>query len=102
MAIPDLALWPFALLMAVVTAFLIRWAAEARAVPRAAVTVFLLVMMAAMLAGAAIYFAAPSKTSLIEGLWASAAVMSISVFPLFAVLLRYAARLSPGADPPPF
>ena len=99
MPLPPLALWPFALLMAVATAYLIRWAADARAVPRAAVTVFLLVMMAAMLGGAAIYFVAPSRTSLVEGLWASAAVMSISVFPLFAVLLRHAARVVPGAPP---
>ncbi|HXQ48996.1 MAG TPA: hypothetical protein VN842_04375 [Thermoplasmata archaeon] len=101
MSIPDAALWPFALLMAVVTAYLIRWAAEATALPRAAVTVFLFVMMAAMLGGAAIYFAAPSRTSLIAGLWASAAVMSISVFPLFAVLLRYAARARAAGGPPP-
>jgi polyferredoxin len=102
MALPPFALWPFALLMAVVTAYLIRWAADARAVPRAAVTVFLLVMMAAMLGGAAIYFIAPSRTSLVEGLWVSAAVMSISVFPLFAILLRHAARLVPGASAPEF
>ena len=96
MAIPDAFLWPFALLMAVTTAYLIRWAADARAVPRAAITVFLLVMMAAMLGGAAIYFAAPSRTSAVAGLWVAAAVMSVSVFPLFAVLIRHAARVTAG------
>ncbi len=101
MAIPELILWPFALVMAVTTSYLIRWAAEARAVPRAAITVFLLVMMAAMLAGAAIYFAAPGRTSLVTGLWIAAAVMSISVFPLFWVLLRDAARTNAGGTTPP-
>ncbi|MCI4354758.1 MAG: hypothetical protein L3K06_05270, partial [Thermoplasmata archaeon] len=101
MPIPDAFLWPFAILMAVTTAYLIRWAADARAVPRAAITVFLLVMMAAMLGGASIYFAAPSRSSAITGLWVAAAVMSVSVFPLFTVLIRHAARVTAGGVSPP-
>jgi polyferredoxin len=100
MAVPDAALWPFALAMAVITAYLIRWAAESKGVPRAAVTVFLLLMMAAMLGGAALYFAAPSRTTLTEGLWLAAAIMSVSVFPLFAVLLRDARHAADGSLTP--
>ncbi len=70
--------------MAATTAVLVKWGAEARTPLRASVVVFLLLMMVAMVAGAAVYFAHPSSTSLVAGFWAASALMSVSVLVVFA------------------
>ncbi|MCI4345891.1 MAG: hypothetical protein L3K07_03965 [Thermoplasmata archaeon] len=86
----EFVLWPLALAMAAATAGLVKWAAEARSRVGAGVVLFLLLMMSAMLLGAAVYAAAPSARSAVLGLWLAAALMSASVFPLFLLILRSA------------
>ncbi|MGC2034632.1 MAG: hypothetical protein WA761_04195 [Thermoplasmata archaeon] len=83
--IPELA--GIAALMAIVIARLVKWSAEARNRTQAAVDLFLLGMMAAMFLGAAIYFQAPGPGTLVEGLWVSGALMSVSVSPVFLIIL---------------
>jgi len=83
-----LALAPIAAGMAAATAYLIKWAAEARTPLRAATVTFLLVMMVAMVGGAALYFADPGTASLVDGLWVASAVMSVSVVGVFLAFLR--------------
>ncbi|HTP55695.1 MAG TPA: hypothetical protein VML53_03385 [Thermoplasmata archaeon] len=87
---PALVLWPVAVAMSAIIAALVRWTAETRTVVAASIAVFLLVMMAAMFVGTEIYFAAPDPRSLVLGLWVAAAIMSASVFPVFALILREA------------
>jgi hypothetical protein len=83
--------------MALVTAFLIKWAAEARTPLRGATVVFLLMMMVGMLLGAAVYYLHPSGTSLVEGFWVASALMSISVVTVFLTFLEEARlRLTGG------
>jgi len=89
---PGVVLWPVAVAMAAIVAALVRWSASARTHVAAAVVVFLLGMMAAMLAAVAIYFTAPSADSLVVGIWVAAALMALSVFPVFALFLREAQR----------
>ena len=94
------ALWVVALLMSTATAFLVRWASHARTALPAAVALFLLGMMAAMFGGAVLYFAHPSSTSLVEGLWVASLAMSLSVVPLFLLFVRDAqARLAQRTPP---
>ena len=89
---------PVAGLMALIVAALVRWSAGTRTVVAAAVALFLLGMMAAMFVGTLIYFAAPGRSSLVIGLWVAAALMAVSVFPVFALILREArAHLDRGA-----
>jgi polyferredoxin len=98
----DLILWPLALSMATATAGLVKWAADARSRIAAGVVLFLLVMMSAMLLGAAVYASAPSAHSAVLGLWIAAALMSASVFPLFLLILRSvqpASAASAGTPP---
>ena len=57
-----------------------------------------MIMMAAMLAGALIYLRSPGPGSLVEALWISGALMSISVFPLFVAFLREAQRQLDAGD----
>lgn len=83
-------LWPIALLMALLVAALVRWSAETRTVVAASVVVFLLVMMVAMFVGTAIYFTWPGPRSLVLGLWTAAALMAVSVFPVFLLIYREA------------
>jgi polyferredoxin len=100
MVVPVLFLVPFAAAMAAVTAGLIAWSADATHPLRAAVFAFLLAMMAAMLAGAVVYFQDPGAPSLLLALWLSGGLMSVSVFPLFAVFVREARRAAvPRAEP---
>jgi polyferredoxin len=104
MVAPLVVLWPIAGAMALVTAFLIRWAAEARTPLRAATVVFLLLMMVAMLAGAALYYLHPSGTSLVEGFWLASALMSVSVVTVFVTFLeevRLRIAGGEGYTPPP-
>ena len=90
-------LWVIAGGMALVTAFLIKWAAEARTPLRAATVVFLLMMMVGMLAGAGIYYLRPNATSLVEGFWVASALMSVSVVTVFLTFLDEARlRLAGG------
>ncbi len=73
--------------MAVTTAVLIKWAASARTPLRQGTVVFLLLMMAGMLAGALAYALRPGTTSAVAGLWIASAVMSASVAVIFAAFL---------------
>jgi polyferredoxin len=92
---------PLAAAMATATAYLIKWAAEARTPLRAATVAFLLVMMVAMVGGAALYFAQPSTASLVDGLWLASAVMSVSVVGVFlAFLQEVQGRAREGRDTP--
>ncbi|MGP8078007.1 MAG: hypothetical protein ACLQC7_07085 [Thermoplasmata archaeon] len=92
-------LWPVAVLMAVTIAALVRWSTDARTVVVASVVVFLFVMMVAMFVATAIYFSWPGTRSLVLGLWIAAALMAVSVFPLFALILREAHdHVARGAD----
>ncbi|MGI0071267.1 MAG: hypothetical protein ACRECT_04255 [Thermoplasmata archaeon] len=94
----GLLLWPIAAGMAVVTAALLKWAADARTPLRAATVLFLLIMMVAMIGGAAIYYLHPGATSLVEGFWVASAVMSVSVVAVFYAFLEEARlRLAVGA-----
>ncbi len=86
---------PLAALMALATAGLLKWAADARGPLRAGTVVFLLMMMVGMLGGAAIYFAHPSATALVEGFWVASALMSVSVVTVFLAFLQEA-RSSPA------
>jgi polyferredoxin len=94
----EFILWPLALSMAAATGGLIKWAADARSRVAAGVVLFLLVMMSAMLLGAAVYASAPSAHTAVLGLWLAAALMSASVFPLFLLLLR-SVPSGPAAEP---
>jgi polyferredoxin len=76
-----------ATVMVVATAWLIRWAADARSSLRASAVLFLLIMMTSMLVGLAIYYLAPSTTSLVEGFWVASALMSVSVLTVFVAFL---------------
>ncbi len=90
-----------AALMAYTTAVLIRWAASARTASYAAAILFLFAMMAAMFAGALIYYLHPGPVSLAEGFWFAAILMSAFVFPLIYVLTREVRlRTATGAVPP--
>lgn len=104
MLVSLLVLWTIALAMAVVTAYLLRWAAEARSRVGAAVVLFLLGMMSAMLLGAGAYLLEPSRSGLVVALWLTTALMSLSVFPVFYVLIRNlpTADGSPRAPPAPW
>jgi polyferredoxin len=84
----DAILAGIAALMAYATAVLIKWASEAKTPVHASVVTFLLAMMVAMFAGALVYFVAPSRSSIIEGLWLGSALMSISVIPFFLTYLN--------------
>ncbi len=89
--------------MAGATAYLIRWASEARTPLTASTVVFLLLMMVAMVGGAAVYYAHPSSASLVEGFWVASAVMSVSVVQVFLGFLeevRQRSRRDPAAAPP--
>ncbi len=81
------ALVPLASLMALATAGLVKWAADARSGQRAAVVVFLLVMMAEMFGAALVYFVEPGPAGLVAALWVGGGLMSLSVFPLVFAFL---------------
>ncbi len=84
--------------MAAITAYLVRWAAEARTVSAGAVVLFLIGMMIAMLAGALLYYRSPGRTGLVDGLWLASGVMSLSVFPVVTIFLKETtARVRAGA-----
>ncbi|EQD63508.1 ferredoxin, partial [mine drainage metagenome] len=94
-----------AALMAATTAALVRWAAGARTASYAAAILFLLAMMAAMFAGALVYYLSPGPVSLAEGFWLAAILMSVFVFPLLYVLtreLRLRATTGPSRPAAPF
>jgi polyferredoxin len=87
MLLDDAILAAFAAGMAVTTAILIKWAASARTPLRQGTVVFLLLMMAGMLAGALTYALSPGTTGAVAGLWIASAVMSASVAVVFAAFL---------------
>ncbi|MCI4326310.1 MAG: hypothetical protein L3K16_01545 [Thermoplasmata archaeon] len=95
-------LWPVAAGMAAIIAWLVRWSGSARTVVGAAFVLFLLAMMVAMFLGALVYVAWPASNSLVLGLWAAGATMSVSVFPVTALALRDARdQLDPTEPHPP-
>jgi len=96
----DLVLAPLAAGMAVATAYLIAWAAEARTPLRASTVVFLLLMMVAMVAGAAVYYASPSTPALIEGFWVASGLMSVSAIVVFLGFLAEIRPRAPGSEAP--
>ena len=83
----DAILIPLAALMALVTAGLVKWAADAKSRPRAAVVVFLLMMMVEMFGAALVYFVQPGPAGLVTALWVGGGLMSLSVFPLVFAFL---------------
>jgi polyferredoxin len=85
--------------MAASTAVFVRWAAECRSGLRAAVVVFLLLMMTGMLGGALLYEMAPSRESAVAGLWFASAVMSASVALVFVAFVRTARATLAGEVP---
>jgi len=89
--------------MAGTTAFLIKWAATARTPLRQGTVVFLLLMMAGMLAGAFAYALRPGTEAAVAGLWIASAVMSASVVIVFLAFLEETRRplRSPEASPRP-
>ena len=89
-----------AALMAVFTAYLIRWAVETTAPLQAAGVVFLLLMMAAMLGGAVLYYQHPGTAGLVEGLWLAAGIMSLGAFIPFLAFLRLARAQLPSGEAP--
>jgi polyferredoxin len=95
----ELILAILATLMAVFTAWVIRWAVEAKVPLHAAGVVFLLLMMAAMFGGAVVYYLHPGTTGLVEGLWLAAGLMSLGAFVPFFAFIR-TAQGSLDADPP--
>jgi polyferredoxin len=95
----DLILTVLAALMAVFTALVIRWAVEAKFPLHAAVIVFLLLMMAAMFAGAIVYYLHPGISGLVEGLWLAAGLMSVAAFIPFLAFLR-TAQAQPISETP--
>jgi polyferredoxin len=82
-----------------VTAGLVKWASTARSALRAATVLFLLLMMAGMLVGAAIYFARPGPTSLVEGFWVASGIMSVSVVAVFLAFLEEVRARGASPDP---
>jgi len=73
--------------MAATTAWLVKWAFEARTRLAGSVVLFLLAMMAGMLVGALVYYAHPSGADLVFGFWVAAIIMSLSIIPVFLVFL---------------
>ena len=88
--------------MAAATAYLVRWASEARTPLRASTVLFLLLMMVAMVVGSAVYYADPGPASLVDGFWVASALMSVSVLQVFlGFLVEVRHRGTEGALPPP-
>ncbi|MGI0131905.1 MAG: hypothetical protein ACREDK_02230 [Thermoplasmata archaeon] len=91
-------------LMAYFTATLVKWASEATSRVHAATILFLLAMMAEMLAGGLLYYLHPSESGAVAGLWLAGGAMSFTVFPLFFVLaseVRRQATEGPAFAPAP-
>jgi len=89
----------FAAAMAASTAVFICWAAECRTRLRAAVVLFLLLMMVGMLLGALVYVLWPSRQSAVDGLWLASVVMSASAVVVFVAFVREAQRLASESAP---
>jgi polyferredoxin len=85
---PIVVLAPLSAGMAVSIAYLVKWSSEARTPLRVGTAVFLLLMMVAMLAGGVVYFVHPSATSLVEAIWTTSALMSLSVVVVFLSFVR--------------
>lgn len=85
---PLVILAPLAAGMSVSIAYLVKWASEARTPLRVGVVVFLLLMMVAMLLGAALYFVNPSVNSFLEAAWVMTALMSLGAAVVFLSFLR--------------
>ncbi len=81
-----------AVAMAYLTATLVRWTAESRSRTRSATVLFLLAMMAEMLAGGLYYTRNPDAGGLVVGLWVSGGAMAATALPLFALLAGEARR----------
>ncbi len=77
-----------ALGMAVVTAYLVRWAIDARQRSQFEIAVYLLVMMGEMWAAPLVYLSDPSHQGLLVGVGASGTAMMVTVVPLLLSLFR--------------
>ncbi len=86
--------------MASSTSVFVRWAAGARTGLRAAVVVFLLLMMLGMLVGGLVYELWPSRQSAVAGLWLASVIMSASVVVVFVGFVRELRQLSENAGVP--
>ncbi len=86
--------------MATSTAVFVRWAANCTSSIRAAIVVFLLLMMTGMLCGALVYELAPAARSAVAGLWIASVVMSASAGVVFVAFAREAVRFAGGATAP--
>ncbi|MEM0128617.1 MAG: hypothetical protein QXG65_00400 [Thermoplasmata archaeon] len=88
----EAVLIPLAAGMVAATAFLVRMCADSRTTARAAGSVFLLAMMAAMLLGGLVYVLNRTTAGLVDALWVTSATMSLAVVPIFLQFLRDARR----------
>jgi len=86
-----------ALLMAVLTAVLVRYVIEAERRAQSWIAMFVLAMMGEMWVSAVIYFSDPSARTLVIGLAVSGVLMIATVVPLFLALAR---ERWPGETPP--
>lgn len=81
-----------AVIMSLLDAFILKWAAEVKTRTSGALVLFLAFMMIAMLVGAFIYERAPSSGTLVAGLWIASLAMSVGALPPFLVFLGEATR----------
>jgi polyferredoxin len=88
----EIALAVIAGCMAIVTAFLLRWAAETRERLARGVVLFLFVMMTSMAGAAVGYFSNPSSPSLLESFGIAGGIMLAAAAVLFVVFLGEAKR----------
>jgi polyferredoxin len=86
--------------MAASTALFVRWAAGCRSGLRAAIVVFLLLMMTGMLLGGLVYELRPDREGAVEGLWLASLAMSASVVVVFVAFLRAARQGQSDAGTP--
>jgi polyferredoxin len=97
-----LALWVgIAGVMATVVAYLLKWASEVENRSGAAIVLFLLVMMVAMIGAATYYLIAPGPARLTQALWLASGVMSVSAFPVVALVVRDLRQRLDGRPPQP-
>jgi polyferredoxin len=83
-------LWALAASMALVTAWVLKYVANADRALDYAIALFVLAMMAAMFGGALIYLNKPGVNSLELAVWMNMGVMSVGSIPIFNIVIRTA------------
>jgi polyferredoxin len=83
-------LWALAASMALITAWVLKYVANADRALDYAVALFVLGMMAAMFGGALIYLNKPGVNSLELAVWMNMGVMSVGSIPIFNIVIRTA------------